>query len=94
MTDFRALCQELASLIETYPPTANAYWAGRKSGILQRARAELAKSEEPLARIAVIAHAGGLIGFPTETAALNEIRRLTQPFVGDQINQLQSHDHA
>jgi hypothetical protein len=41
MTDFRALCQELASLIQTYPPTNTAYWAGRKSGILQRARAAL-----------------------------------------------------
>jgi hypothetical protein len=45
MTDFRALCQELASLIQTYPPTDTAYWAGRKSGILQRARAALDESE-------------------------------------------------
>ena len=57
-------------------------------------RAELANTDDPLTRIAVIAHAGGLIGFPTEAAALNEIRRLTQPFVGDQINRLQSRDHA
>jgi hypothetical protein len=48
----------------------------------------------PLGRIAVIAHAGGLIGFPTEAAALNEIRRLTQPFVGDQINQIQLGPYA
>jgi hypothetical protein len=45
MTDFRALCQELASLIQTYPPTDTAYWAGRKSGILQRARAALDEPE-------------------------------------------------
>jgi len=52
MTDFRALCQELASLIQTYPPTDTAYWAGRKSGILQRARAALDEPEEEVAPVA------------------------------------------
>lgn len=31
-----------------------------------------------------------MIGFGTETEALIEIRRLTQPFVGDRINRLQT----
>lgn len=45
-----------------------------------------------LERIAIISHGGGLIGFTDESSALNEIRRLSQPFVGNQVNdaQLQS----
>jgi hypothetical protein len=44
-TDYRALCQELASLIKTYPPTTTAYWAARKTGAWQRACAALAEPE-------------------------------------------------
>lgn len=38
-----------------------------------------------LERIAMIAHAGGLIGFEEQWQALNEIRRLTQPFLGNPL---------
>lgn len=46
LTDFRSLCAELASLIETYPPTATAYWAARKQGILDRARTALSTAPQ------------------------------------------------
>ena len=39
-----------------------------------------------LERIAMISHGGGLIGFTDESSALKEIRRLSQPFVGNQVN--------
>jgi hypothetical protein len=42
-----------------------------------------------LERIAMISHGGGLIGFADESSALNEIRRLSQPFVGNQVNEAQ-----
>jgi hypothetical protein len=42
-----------------------------------------------LERIAMISHGGGLIGFADESSALNEIRRLSQPFVGNQVNRAQ-----
>jgi hypothetical protein len=42
-----------------------------------------------LERIAMISHGGGLIGFVDESSALNEIRRLSQPFVGNQVNRAQ-----
>jgi len=42
-----------------------------------------------LERIAMISHGGGLIGFADESSALNEIRRLSRPFVGNQVNRAQ-----
>ena len=42
-----------------------------------------------LERIAMISHGGGLIGFTDESSALKEIRRLSQPFVGNQVNRAQ-----
>ena len=46
-------------------------------------------SKSILERIAMISHGGGLIGFADESSALNEIRRLSQPFVGNQVNEAQ-----
>jgi hypothetical protein len=46
-------------------------------------------SQSILERIAMISHGGGLIGFADESSALNEIRRLSQPFVGNQVNRAQ-----
>jgi hypothetical protein len=46
-------------------------------------------SKTILERIAMISHGGGLIGFADESSALNEIRRLSQPYVGNQVNRAQ-----
>ena len=46
-------------------------------------------SKTILERIAMISHGGGLIGFADESSAFNEIRRLSQPFVGNQVNRAQ-----
>jgi hypothetical protein len=42
-----------------------------------------------LQRVAMIAHAGGLIGYSNELEAMNEIRRLSSPWLGDQVNKAQ-----
>lgn len=93
-TDFRALCAELLPALIEYDD-ANPYHEHR--ALIARASAALDQSEPEgtvhdaaLERIASIAHAGALIGFATETEALIEIRRLTQPFAGDCINRLQA----
>jgi hypothetical protein len=47
------------------------------------------ESGEVLKRIAMVAHGGGLAGYPDAHEAMNEIRRLSQPWLGDQVDMAQ-----
>lgn len=42
--------------------------------------------------IALISHGGGLIGFDSQAEALRKIRKITKPFLGDELNKLQQPD--
>ena len=50
-----------------------------------------AMSPEPISleRIALVSHGGGLIGFADPHKALTEIRKLSHPWLGNQVDDLQ-----
>ena len=51
------------------------------------------ESGQVLRRVAAIAHGGALIGYSDIHEAMNEIRKLSGPWVADQVNMAQQQMH-